>query len=64
MSFMTELTVILKDSDRTYRQKFLIYETYSTAHDDPVIHTCIEEAKKNFDGEPENIQIKIYLEIS
>jgi hypothetical protein len=60
---MSELTVILKDSDRTYRQKFLIYEAYSMSDDDPVIRMCIEEAKKNFEGDPEKIQIKIHLEI-
>lgn len=60
---MTELTVILKDSDRTYRQKFLIYEAYSVTDNDPVINMCIEEAKKNFEGDPETIQIKIHLEI-
>ncbi len=60
---MSELTVILKDSDRTYRQKFLVYDLYSVVDDDPIILRCIEEAKKNFDGEPENIQIKIHFEI-
>jgi len=60
---MTELTVILKDSDRTYRQKFLIYETYSPSIDDPIILGCIEDAKKCFEGEPESIQVKIHLEI-
>lgn len=60
---MNELTVILKDSDRTYRQKFLIYEVYSVSDDDPVILACIEEAKKSFEGDPESIQIKIHLEI-
>lgn len=60
---MSELTVILKDSDRTYRQKFLVYENISVAEDDPVILKCIQEAKMNFDGEPETIQIKIHLEI-
>lgn len=60
---MTELTVILKDSDRTYRQKFLIYETYSPSEDDPVILKCIDEAQKSFDGVPEIIQVKIHLEI-
>lgn len=59
---MSELTVILKDSDRTYRQKFLIYEDYTMSCDDPVIRMCIDEAKKNFEGEPEDIQIKIHLE--
>ena len=60
---MSELTVILKDSDRTYRQKFLVYATYYVSEDDPEIQKCIEEAKKNFDGDPEEITIKISLEI-
>jgi hypothetical protein len=60
---MTELTVILKDSDRTYRQKFLIYETYSMVEDDPIIMACIVEAKKSFEGDPETIQIKVHLEV-
>lgn len=60
---MTELTVILKDADRTYRQKFLVYEDYSTSDNDPVILQCIEQAKENFQGHPEDIQIKITLEI-
>jgi len=59
---MSELTVILKDSDRTYRQKFLIYEHYTMSWDDSVILMCIDEAKKNFDGEPEQIQIKTHME--
>lgn len=60
---MTELTVILKDSDRTYRQKFLVYEHYTMSEDDNVIRMSIEEAKKNFEGEPESIQIKAHMEI-
>jgi len=59
---MNELTVVLKDSDRTYRQKFLIYERYKVSQDDAIIIACIQEAKKNFEGEPESIQIKIHLE--
>jgi hypothetical protein len=60
---MSELTVILKDSERTYKQKFLIYKDYAVADDDAVILACIEEAKKNFEGEPESIQVKIHMEI-
>lgn len=60
---MTELTVILKDPHRTYRQKFLIYETYSVLDTDPVIRMCITEAKKNFEGDPESIQVKVHMEI-
>ena len=60
---MNELTVILKDSERTYKQKFLIYEDYYVSEHDPVIIKCIEEAKRSFEGEPENVQVKIHLEI-
>jgi hypothetical protein len=60
---MNELTVILKDSERTYRHKFLLYEEYTVSITDPVILLCIEEAKKSFVGEPESIQIKIHMEV-
>jgi len=60
---MSELTVVLKDSDRTYRQKFLSYENYSISDQDPLILSCIEQAKKNFEGEPESVEVKIHLEI-
>jgi hypothetical protein len=59
---MSELTVVLKDSDRTYRQKFLVYESYSVVDDDPVILKCMDEARKSFEGQPEHIQVKIHLE--
>lgn len=60
---MTEITVVLKDSERTYRQKFLVYETYNVADNDPIIRDCIDEAKKNFLGVPEDIQVKIHLQV-
>ena len=60
---MNELTIILKDSERTYRQKFLMYERYAVHEHDPVILFCITEARKNFEGEPESIQVKIHMEI-
>ncbi len=60
---MSELTVILKDSERTYRQKFLSYEGYEVSQSDPFILSCIEEAKKSFGHEAEDVQIKIHLEM-
>ena len=62
---MAELTVILKDTERTYRQKFLVYEPINL-NVDPMpenILLCIAEAKENFQGDPETIQIKIHIEI-
>jgi hypothetical protein len=60
---MNELTVILKDAARTYKQTFLVYEDYTVSPSDPRIVKCIEEAKKNFLGEPERIMVRIDLEI-
>ena len=62
---MLELTVILKDSDRTIKQKFPLYDPFEIntfpLHD--AINQCITETKKNFLGDPETIQIKIHQEI-
>lgn len=60
---MSELTVILKDSDKTLRFKFLMYVPYTVSVDDPEVVARIEEAKKNFQGDPEEINVKIHLEI-
>lgn len=61
---MSEITVILKDDERTLRFKFLIYEEYEVNENNPVIQRCIKEALTNFVGEPDQITIKISLEIS
>jgi hypothetical protein len=61
---MSELTVIFKDEHRTYRQKFLAYQPYCIDLEDDYILQCIEEAKKNFDGEPDTVQIKIHMEFN
>jgi len=60
---MSELTVILKDESRTYRQKFLVYNEFLVSENDPEINKCIAEAKKNFDGDPDEVTIRISLEI-
>lgn len=60
---MYELTVILRDDERTYRQKFLAYSQFTVNENDDYILKCVEEAKKNFDGEPEEIMVKISMEI-
>lgn len=56
---MSEITVILKDSERTLRQKFLAYDVITTDDNDPFVSECINNAKKNFNGDPEEISIRI-----
>lgn len=60
---MIEVTVVLKDSERSYRKKFLCYEIISVVPEDPTIRAYIEEAKKDFQGEPEDVDIKIKMSI-
>jgi hypothetical protein len=60
---MTELTVVLKDAHRTYKQKFLVYEPYSVSSSDSFIRSCIDKARADFDGEPDDVIIKIHMQV-
>lgn len=63
MTQVTEVTVILKADERKYTQKFLSYEDYTVNQDDPVIMQFIEEAKKSFEGKPEQVKIRVNMEV-
>lgn len=56
-----ELTVILKDHERSYREKFLVYNDLSMDANDPEIESAIAKAKENFRGEPEDIQVRVLM---
>lgn len=58
MNLTTEITVTLKDDERTYKEKFLIYEVFSFHTDDSILKACVEKAKQGFKGEPSEIKIK------
>lgn len=60
---MKELTVILKDSERTLRTKSLEYEDFTMSLTDPLILDRIQIAKKDFTGEPEDITISVKMVI-
>jgi hypothetical protein len=59
-----EVTVIIKDEEKTLRKKFLVYEPITVNENDPIIKDCIEETLQNFDGDPDHIEVKINLQIS
>ena len=63
MSQAIELTVILKDSERTYRHKFLIYDELCLKEDDPTILECIKEAQKHFNAEPDDVIVRTSMVI-
>jgi hypothetical protein len=59
----SELTVCIKDAEKTLRTKFPLYDEYAVNENDPVIKDCIEKTLENFDGEPDDITVNIKLEI-
>lgn len=53
-----EITIILKDSEKTLKSKHLVYNELTLTHEDPEIDRLVREARKSFDGEPSDIQVK------
>lgn len=60
---VSEVVVTIKDEEKTLRTKYLVYENYSVSEDDPIIKDCIQKTLENFDGEPNNISVKITMEL-
>jgi len=56
-----ELTVSIKDEEKTLKKKFLIYENFTVNENDPMIKSCIEETLKNFSAPPLRITVRINL---
>ncbi|HEY5235528.1 MAG TPA: hypothetical protein VIJ14_05075 [Rhabdochlamydiaceae bacterium] len=57
-----EVVVIVKDDERTMRQKFLSYDSISLSYQDKVIQKCVRETLANFQGQPDDISIKFSME--
>jgi hypothetical protein len=60
----SELTVSVKDEEKTLKKKFLLYDSYQVDENDPVIKDCIDQVLKNFAGEPDRITVKINMYLS
>lgn len=58
---LSEVTIVIKDEERTYRKKHLIYDLYQVDEHDPILAECIRETEKEFNGDPTDIQIKISM---
>lgn len=56
-----ELTIIVKDSEKTLKRKDIIYDPFTMCSDDPLIMRYVNETLKNFDGEPTDVQIKVSM---
>jgi hypothetical protein len=60
---ISEVTVIIKDDEKSLRKKHLIYEAYCVDEHDPIIASCLRETEKEFEGEATDIQIKITMTV-
>lgn len=58
-----ELSITIKNDEKRQTSKYLIYEDCSINADDPIIKEHIEVALKEFNAEPEDIRVKITLEV-
>lgn len=61
MPQFSEMTVTIKDSEKTLKKKFPIHNTYVVSDEDETIKSCINEVLKNFNGEPDRVSVKINL---
>ena len=58
-----ELSVTVKNEEKKQTTKHMIYEVCTVSETDPIIFKFIDQAVKEFNGEPEDIRIKITLEV-
>ena len=61
---LSELTVIIKDEEKSLRKKFIIYEPITTSEFDPIIGECVKATLANFSGDPDHIEVKISLDFT
>lgn len=59
-----ELTVIVKDSERNLRQKFLCYEEPVMSIDDKYIRNCVEKTVTAFGDQPEEVTVKTTMHVT
>lgn len=57
----TEITITIRNSEKTQKNKHLVYENYFLNDQDPVIKSLIGQALQEFNAEPEAIRIRANL---
>lgn len=63
MQTVSEITVIAKNDEQTFKQKFLSYEIYSISPDDKELKKYVDETLANSKILPESVTIKITLRL-
>jgi hypothetical protein len=57
------ITVTIKDDEKTLNAKYLMYQDYSVDVNDPIISSCIAQTLKSFEGEPNEVRVRINLSL-
>lgn len=56
-----ELTVIVKDDERKLQKDYLVYESFVMSETDETLKKYVNDAIKEFVGEPTDIKVKALL---
>lgn len=59
----SEITITIKNVEKRLTKKFPVYEEYTVDENHPIIKGCIDETIKDFGDEPEDIAVRINLEV-
>lgn len=60
---LSEITIVVKNEEKRQTTKHLIYDVYAVHEDDPTIKSYLDEALKEFNAEPDDIRVKISMEV-
>lgn len=58
----SEVTVILKNEDTTFRKQFNCYEEFQLSQECPILLKMVNQAKQEFKLIPDDISVKVHLE--
>ena len=60
---VSELTVVVKNEEKRQTTKHLIYDIFTVDEEDPLLKDLIDKAIKQFNGEVDDIRVKISMEM-
>lgn len=58
----SEVTVILKSEDATFRKQFNCYEEFRISQDCPILRKMVDQSKLEFKTIPDDISIRVHME--
>ena len=54
-----EISIRVKDDEKTLKHKFLIYDKVLISSDDPVIKDCVDQTMEDYKGEAPEVTVTI-----